>query len=133
MLADTIVLIHFAFAVFAVFGGILCFWWRKIIWFHVPAVIWSALVETAGWICPLTPLENILRIRGGTSGYKGGFVENYILPVLYPENLTRELQVVLGASVVFVNLIVYGFIFLRPITKIKETAVNYSKDPCDDP
>lgn len=112
-LADIIVLIHFAFALFSVLGGVLYIWWRKIIWFHVPAVLWAALVESAGWICPLTPLENWLRFKGGAAGYNGGFVENYILPVLYPAGLTREIHIALGVLVIAVNLAIYLLIFSK--------------------
>jgi len=108
LLADSIVLVHFVFAVFAVFGGILIFRWRKVVWIHIPCALWAALVETAGWFCPLTPLENTLRIRSGAVGYDGGFVEHYILPLLYPVDLTRKHQIVLGILVILVNLSLYG-------------------------
>jgi hypothetical protein len=81
-------------------------------WIHIPAASWGALIEFAGWICPLTPLENWLRFRGGVAGYAGGFIEQYILPVLYPLNLTREIQFVIGAVVILVNLIAYGIRFI---------------------
>ncbi|HIC92085.1 MAG TPA: DUF2784 domain-containing protein [Syntrophaceae bacterium] len=112
-LADIIVVFHFAFILFAVLGGILSIWWRKIIWLHVPVALWAALMEFAGWICPLTPLENWLRVKGGGAGYSGGFVEHYILPILYPAGLTREIQVVLGAFVIAVNLLIYWYVFMK--------------------
>jgi len=113
LLADSIVLIHLAFVIFAVFGGLLYIWWRKIIWLHVPSVLWSGLVETVGWICPLTPLENRFRIQSGAAGYSGGFIEHYIIPLLYPAGLTRDIQIILGVLVILVNVLIYGFVFKR--------------------
>jgi hypothetical protein len=113
VLADLVVVVHFAFAVFVIAGGLLVLRWRRLAWVHIPAAIWGALIEFAGWICPLTPLEKWFRERGGGAGYHGGFVEHYILPVLYPRGLTREVQLVLGALVVLVNLGVYGWLVYR--------------------
>lgn len=107
LLADLLVIGHVAFILFAVFGAALTFSRPKIIWLHVPAVIWAALIEFAGWVCPLTPLENRLRMMGGEAGYSGGFVEHYILPVLYPGMLTRKIQVLLGILVLAFNLFIY--------------------------
>jgi hypothetical protein len=112
-LADIVVVFHFAFILFAILGGILSIWWRKIIWLHVPVVLWAVLIEFAGWICPLTPLENWLHVRGGELGYSGGFVEHYILPILYPASLTRKIQVVLGTFVITVNLLIYWHVYKR--------------------
>lgn len=107
MLAEAVVLLHLGFVLFVIFGGLLAFRWRRAPWFHLPAAAWGALIEFAGWICPLTPLENWLRRLGGQSGYQGGFVEHYILPVLYPHGLTRNVQVLLGTLVVLFNLAIY--------------------------
>lgn len=107
IIANLVVVIHFAFVIFVVLGGIPAIWFRKIIWLHIPAVIWGAFVEFSGWICPLTPLEISLRIRAGDDGYALGFVDNYLLPFLYPENLTREVQIVIGISVILINLLIY--------------------------
>jgi len=107
LLADITVVFHFAFILFAVLGGLLTFWWKKAIWLHIPVVLWAAAIEFRGWICPLTPLENWLRKKGGECGYHGGFVEEYILPVVYPAGLTREVQIVLGILVLAVNLMIY--------------------------
>ena len=112
-LAESILIIHFVFVIFAVFGGILVLKWKKIIWVHLPAVIWATLIEFTGWICPLTPLENWLRYQGGESGYSTGFIEYYILPLLYPDMLTRNLQITLGALLLGFNLIIYLWIFFR--------------------
>ena len=113
ILADIVVVFHFAFVLFVVLGGILSLWWRKIIWVHIPLALWGALVEFTGWICPLTPLERWLRLQGGGTAYRGEFIEHYILPILYPSGLTREIQLILGAFVVVMNLLIYGYVFLR--------------------
>jgi hypothetical protein len=110
LLADLVVLIHLAFVVFVVVGGLLALKWRWVVWLHLPAAIWGALIEFGGWICPLTPLENRLRQQGGEEGYVGGFIQHYITPVLYPDGLTREIQIVLGLAVVVLNLVVYTLI-----------------------
>jgi len=110
MLADLVVLIHSLFVLFVIFGGLLVLRWWKVIYLHLPAVAWGAFIEFAGGICPLTPLENALRRRAGLAGYQGGFVEHYILPVLYPTGLTHNVQLVLGALVVGINLIVYAVV-----------------------
>ena len=111
LMADIVVVTHFAFTIFVLLGGILTIWWRKVVWLHIPAAVWGALIEFAGWICPLTPLENRLRVKGGESGYPGGFVEEYILPVIYPAGLTREIQIILGIFVITVNLVIYWKVF----------------------
>ena len=110
LLADLVVLVHLAFVVFVVVGGLLALKWRWVVWLHLPAAIWGALIEFGGWICPLTPLENWLRNQGGEEGYAGGFIQHYMVPVLYPDGLTREIQIVLGLAVVILNLIVYALI-----------------------
>jgi len=117
LMADIVVVIHFAFTIFVLLGGILTIWWRKIIWLHIPAAVWGALIEFAGWICPLTPLENRLRAKGGEAGYPGGFVEEYVLPVIYPAGLTRETQIILGIFVITVNLVIYWKVFIKYRTR----------------
>ncbi len=112
-LADLVLVAHFAFVVFAVVGALLVLRWRWVVWLHLPAVVWAALISFAGWICPLTPLENSLRELGGSAGYESGFVEHYILPVLYPGGLTREVQIVLGLLVLAVNMGIYGWLLRR--------------------
>jgi hypothetical protein len=111
LLADLIVLVHVAFVVFAVLGGLLAARWRRVVWIHPLAVFWAAIVEFFGWVCPLTPLENWFRRRAGEAGYPSDFIAHYILPVLYPDELTREAQIVLGAFVLLINLIIYGWVF----------------------
>ena len=116
LLADLVVLVHVAFVVFAVLGGLLAARWRRLVWIHLPAVIWAVIVEFFGWVCPLTPLENWLRQRGGERGYGADFIARYILPALYPEELTREVQIALGAFVILINLTIYIWIFRRKRT-----------------
>jgi hypothetical protein len=111
LLADLIVLVHVAFVVFAVLGGFLVVRWRRLVWIHLLAVVWAAVVEFFGWVCPLTPLENWLRRRAGEAGYPSDFIAHYILPILYPEELTRAVQIVLGILVLLINLIIYGWVF----------------------
>jgi hypothetical protein len=109
--ADIIVLVHFAFVLFVLFGGVLLVWWRRLVWLHLPAVIWGMLIEFTGWICPLTPYENQLRKQAGLEMYDGDFVMRYIMPILYPEDLTRSLQITLGFVVLLVNAICYFYVF----------------------
>ena len=113
ILAGVVVGFHLAFVLFVVLGGLLVLRWPRLAWLHLPAAVWGALIEFAGWVCPLTPLENQLRRAGGTAEYAGGFVEHYLLPVLYPAGLTRDIQYVLGAAVVGVNAAVYWWVFRR--------------------
>lgn len=113
LLADAVVGLHFAFVLFVVLGGLPVLRWRRLAWVHLPAAAWGALIEFAGWICPLTPLENQLRRRAGEAGYAGGFVEHYVLPVLYPAELTREVQIALGLFVLVLNAGVYGWLLWR--------------------
>lgn len=111
--ADLVVLLHLAFVVFVVLGGLAALRWRKVAWVHVPAAVWGALIEFRGWICPLTPLENHLRRLAGEEGYTGGFIEHYLIPILYPPGLTHRFQVALGIAVVVINVLVYTFYFSR--------------------
>ena len=106
-LADATVTLHFAFILFVVFGGLLVF--RKPVWafVHLPAVAWVAFIEFTGTICPLTPLENALRAQAGDAGYAGGFIDHYLVPVIYPAGLTPNLQFALGFAVVALNGYVY--------------------------
>lgn len=106
--ADATVLLHAAFVVFVVGGAALLWRWPRVAWLHLPAAAWGAWIEASGGVCPLTPLENALRARAGQAGYGGGFVEHYVVPILYPDALTRELQWALAAGVVAVNALLYG-------------------------
>ena len=111
--ADAVVLLHLGFVLFVVAGGLLVLRWHRIALLHLPAVVWAVLLEFYGWLCPLTPLELGLRVAGGQSGYSGGFVEHYILPLLYPAGLDRPLQIAMGSFVVAINLAVYGWLLWR--------------------
>lgn len=119
LLADGLVLLHFAFVIFVVLGGLLVFKWSRVAYLHLPAAVWGALVEFSGWICPLTPLENKLRRAGDEAGYTGQFIEHYILPVLYPSELTRELQIAMGIAVIAVNGLFYTLLFVRKRRRAK--------------
>ena len=111
LLADAVLFLHLAFVLFVLFGGLLALKWRSAIWFHLPAAAWGAFIEFSGWICPLTPLENWLRIQDGEAGYPGDFLSQYLLAVLYPEALTPQIQIVLGTVVLAVNLLIYCWLW----------------------
>jgi hypothetical protein len=107
LLANTVVGVHFGFVLFVVLGGLLVLHWPKVAWIHLPAAAWGVFIEWSGHICPLTPLEIALREGGEERGYSGGFVEHYLAPLLYPNGLTRTVQVLLGTLVLAFNLAVY--------------------------
>ena len=111
--AEAVVLIHFAFVLFVVLGGLLVLRWPRLAWFHLPAAIWGGAISLTGLICPLTPLEKWLREAGGLAAYEGGFIAHYILPVLYPAGLTRGTQVALGVAVTLLNGAIYGALWRR--------------------
>jgi len=112
-LADLTLCMHAGFVLFVIFGGLLVLKWRWIAWLHLPAAAWGAVVEFSGWVCPLTPLENWLREQAGETGYRSDFVAYYLLPVLYPDDLTRDLQLMLGTAVLAINISVYGWLWRR--------------------
>ncbi len=111
LLADLVLIVHRAFVVFVLCGGLLMLRWRWIAWLHLPAAVWGAVVEFTGWICPLTPLENWLRAQGGETSYRSDFITQYLLPVLYPGDLARDLQLLLGTGVVVLNAAVYWWLW----------------------
>lgn len=112
LLANLVVVVHGLFIVFIVLGGFLTWRWRALAWAHVPLAVWGVLIEYQGWVCPLTPLENYFRAKAGLAGYSGGFVEHYLLPVIYPDGLTPRVQFALGTLVLVVNLAAYaGFVY----------------------
>lgn len=113
LLADFVFLAHLAFVLFVVLGGVAVWRTPRLAWLHLPAVAWGALIEFAGWICPLTPWEQSLRVLAGEQGYSGGFVEHYLVPILYPAALTRDIQIVLGVLVLLINGTAYVFIVRR--------------------
>ena len=113
LLADFVLLLHFAFIIFVIFGGLLALKNVKWAWLHVPAAVWGGLVEFAGWICPLTPLENWLRFRAGAVTYPESFIAHYLLPLIYPTELTSNVQIILGAGVVLISLLIYSLVLYK--------------------
>jgi hypothetical protein len=118
-LAGFIVLVHLSFVVFVAAGALLALRWRWIPWVHLPSAAWAAYVEFSGGICPLTPLENDLRARAGLDYYSGDFIARYLLPVLYPDGLTRDAQFVIGVVVVVVNLGLYSWLWRRGLNPFR--------------
>jgi len=109
--ATSIAILHLAFIVFVLFGGLLVLRWPKVMYLHLPAAIWGVLIEFAGWWCPLTRWENHLLAQAGRAGYDGGFVAHYIMPIIYPAGLTRGLEIAIGAFVLILNLGIYVRVF----------------------
>jgi len=112
-LADVVLLVHFAFVLVVVFGGLLAFRWPRVVYAHVPIALYGVTIELLGFVCPLTPLEVWLRRRGGEAGYEGGFIEHYLTAALYPTGLTREMQYVLAGLVFAINAVVYVLLWRR--------------------
>ena len=119
LIADILVIIHFTFIVFVVFGGFLVLKnsWVSIL--HIPSVLWAALLEIKGWLCPLTPLEHYFRQLSGSNDYTGGFIDHYLVALIYPDGLTREMQITLGFVVLGINLVIYSLVIVkrRPVKK----------------
>lgn len=113
LLADLILVLHLLFILFVVFGALLVLRRPRLAIVHLPAALWGAMVELGGWPCPLTPLENYFRRKSGAVGYRTGFVEHYLLHLIYPSGLTPEMQVFLGLAVLLVNGLLYGLVLLR--------------------
>lgn len=111
--ADLVVLVHFAFVLFVALGGFLVIRWKRLAWVHLPIAIYGTVIEFVGFICPLTPLENRLRQRGGESGYAGSFVEEYVMSFLYPEGLTRQVTIAIGILVIVLNVVAYTIVMHR--------------------
>lgn len=120
LLADLVVILHLTFILFTALGGLLALRWRWLPWLHVPAAAWGGFVEVTGRICPLTPLENWLRGAAGGATYKGGFIEHYLVPIIYPPSLTGEIQLALGALLVVVNGAIYTMVWRRR-TSVRRT------------
>jgi hypothetical protein len=119
-LANVVVVIHLSFVIFVVLGAVLTLWRRWIIWLHIPAFLWAIRIECTGGICPLTPLENWLRLKGGQGAYEGDFVATYLLPVLYPAGLTRNAQIILAMMAIVINVSIYGTIFYKRSRKKRD-------------
>lgn len=114
MAADALVVVHLSFILFVLLGGLLLLRWPRLLWLHLPAVTWGIVVECLHLGCPLTPWENQLRRMAGQAGYEGGFIEHYLIPLIYPAGLTAQIQLWLGVIVILVNLAVYAWlIFCR--------------------
>lgn len=113
LIADLLLIFHLSFIVFVLVGGFLAWRWRWLVWFHLPAAVWGAAIEFGGWICPLTPLENHFRRLAGQSGYEGGFIEHYIVPVIYPEDWSLSFRLVFGSIVIAINSLAYWGYFRR--------------------
>ena len=111
--ADLILAIHLGFITFVVLGGLLVLRYRWIAYVHVPAAVWGAFVEISGRICPLTTWENSLRRSAGESGYAESFLENYVVPIIYPAGLTRSVQFAIAGLVIVANVVIYGWLLYR--------------------
>ena len=124
LFADLILIFHLAFIVFIVVGGLTVLYWPRMIWLHLPAAAWGVLIELAGWICPLTPLESWLRVKAGQEGFSETFVERYLLPIIYPDELTRNVQLVLAAVVFVVNGTIYALVWRARRTHERQVDIN---------
>ena len=109
--ADIVLIIHFLFILFVIFGALLFFVAKKIVFIHIPAIIWGIYIELTNSICPLTYLENWFLHKANLTSYSEGFIQNYLEPIVYPMSLTKDLQIYLGIALIVVNIIIYGFIF----------------------
>ena len=113
LLADLIILLHFMFILFVLCGGLLVLKWKWLIFIHIPAPIYGILIEIESWVCPLTPLEVHFKMKAGESIYQGGFVEHYLIPIIYPPGLNRTIQIILAAMVLILNIIIYTMVFYK--------------------
>ena len=117
VLADLVMLFHFAVILFIVMGGFLTWRWPRLAWVHLPAVAYGISISLVGWVCPLTPLESELRLRAGQRGFEGGFVEHYILPIIYPPGLTPQIQVLFALGLILLMGLAYGI----PLWRSRQT------------
>lgn len=113
ILADAVLVVHLLFVLYVAFGSLFVVRWPRTAWLHLPAVLWGAVIELAGWPCPLTPLEQRLRRAAGGQGYDGGFIDHYVVSLLYPGGLTRTHQILLGIAVLAINAAVYAWLWRR--------------------
>lgn len=111
ILADIVLLIHLAFIIFVIIGGLFARQWRWLPWVHLPAAAWGIAIELKGWICPLTHLEIYLRHTSGAAGYTGGFLEHYLVSIVYPAGLTPAIQIYLGLGVLMINILAYSLVW----------------------
>lgn len=110
---ELIIIVHFVFILWVVLGGFVVLLRLGFVWLHLPALIWGIVVEWNGWICPLTPLENFYRAQRGVAQYRGGFIEHYIVPIIYPEGLTRSHQVIMAVALLLLNIVIYIFVIRK--------------------
>lgn len=113
ILAELVVLLHFIFILFNLLGGFLVLWRKWLVFIHIPSAIWGSFIVILGGTCPLTPLEKTLRIAGGEESYSGGFILHYLIPLIYPQGLTREMQITLGYIAIVINILVYIYVVYR--------------------
>lgn len=111
--ADALLIVHLIFILFVILGALLVIKWRWVIYLHLPAVFWGIFIEFSHGICPLTPWENALRHTAGETGYESSFIEHYLIPLIYPDNLTNNIQLTLGSMVILINLVVYSWLLLK--------------------
>lgn len=115
VLADVVVLLHFGFILFATFGALLIVRWPRLIWLHLPAVVWALTIEVYGGVCPLTPLENWLNQIGGDDGYNESFIQHYLVAVIYPDHMTKTTAYLLATVLVFINIAIYSWLIKRRV------------------
>ena len=125
-LANSTFAVHLAFIGFVVLGGLLVLRWPRVAWVHVPCALWGALVELLGWVCPLTPIEQAFRLQAGERAFGASFLEHYVIPLLYPGALTREIQIGLGLGVVLLNALAYGWVWRRRTARRRERDSAYA-------
>ena len=131
LMADLIVFIHFAFIAFAIGGGLLVLRCRWLMYLHLPCVVWAVLVELMHWRCPLTRLENYFIRRYGATGYDGGFIDHYLIPIIYPDGLTPAIQVAIGLFVLVVNLTVYTVLVKRSLRPRRRQSAEAAGPPAE--
>lgn len=113
LLAELTVLLHFLFVIFVAVGGLLLLIWPKLIYLHLPAVMWGIYIQFSGGYCPLTPLEKTFRQLAGMQTYEGGFINQYLMPIIYPRGLTYEMQILIGIGLILLNIVIYTILIYR--------------------
>jgi hypothetical protein len=122
LLADAVLLLHAGFIAWAVFGGLALLRWPRLVWLHLPALAWGVWISASGGICPLTPLEQRLRVAAGQEGWHGGFIEHYLTAIIYPDGLTRSMQALLAALLLAGNIVVYALAWRRRRARVDRLA-----------
>lgn len=122
LLADAVLLLHAAFIAWAVFGGLTVLRWPRLVWLHLPVLAWGVWISASGGICPLTPLEQRLRVAAGQEGWHGGFIEHYLTAIIYPDGLTRSMQALLAALLLAGNIVVYALAWRRRRARVDRLA-----------